>query len=182
MKKGITKAICLVTVLCLALAGCSKKETKTATTKVKSNYVVNGDFEKKKTLDPWKVQKAKGNEVDWYDRKSDATSGQGSLHFFSEQDVSFKAEQTVKELPKGSYELSCKIQGDGANHPDIYIYAEIDGKTYKEKTTINGYKKWNEPKLTKLVVNGGTAKIGISVANGPGGWGTIDDFTLKKLK
>lgn len=145
------------------------------------NLVVNGSFEEEE-LNGWTVNNVDGvtDEVNLYQVSTDASSGVQSFHFYSSNNVDFTLEQTITDVESGTYKLSCKIQGDGAVEPDIYLYAVIDGEVYKAETSLNGYLTWNSPEISDLNVENGTITIGMSVTNGPGGWGTIDDFVLEK--
>lgn len=142
------------------------------------NYVINGSFDASEDLSPWVITNEVTDEVNLYTRASDAKSGTQSLHFYSAGEVDFTCGQEVTGLEDGEYTLSCFIQGDGANASEIYLYAVAGEETLKADASLNGYLSWDNPVIDSIQVTGGSIKVGIEVKNGPGGWGTIDDFTL----
>lgn len=188
MKKVVLMGF--VFVLCVAMVGCKKDNSGKESAQTGSggiaavaddsgNYVVNGDFETE-DLSAWTITNVDDvtEDLGWYDRETDASSGKGSLHFYSSGNVGFTAEQKLTGLPEGKYKLTCNIQGDGAVESDIYLYAIVGGQTYKAEASLVGYMTWSTPALEELNITDGDITIGIAVNNGPGGWGTIDDFNL----
>lgn len=188
MKKVVVMGF--VFMMCVAMVGCKKENSSKGSKQTGSgeaaavadesgNYVVNGDFETE-DLSAWTITNVEDvtEDLGWYDRETDATSGKGSLHFYSGGNVAFTVEQKLTGLPEGKYTLSCNIQGDGAVDPDIYLYAIVNGQTFKAETSLVGYTTWSTPVLDELNITDGNITLGIAVNNGPGGWGTIDDFSL----
>lgn len=181
MKKNLRKKFFVLgtaMTICMATVACGSKKSETTT---ESNYVVNSSFEKD-DVSMWTINNVDGvtQELNIYERATDAVTGDKTLHFYSENNVEFTAEQVITGLESGEYTLSCNIQGDGALDSEIYLYANVDGEIYTIDTSLSGYLTWNTPTIDSINVTGDSVTIGISVKNGPGGWGTIDDFSLTK--
>lgn len=188
MKKRKTSMVGLVFAFSLLCGACGKEsqaaageEHQAASDGETGNLMKDGGFEGV-DLSAWIVTNVGDvtEELELYDRATDAAEGVQSFHFYSSGSTEFSIEQTVDNLEAGAYRLSCQLQGDGANEPEIYLYAVIDGETYQAEAALEGYLKWNTPELTGLSVENGSITVGMSVKNGPGGWGSIDDFILEK--
>ncbi len=146
---------------------------------VAKNYLDNPSFEES-DLSMWKIDNINNvtTELGIQDKEADAKSGTKSLHFYSRNNVHFRAEQEVTDLAPGKYNFSLYIQGGDAQSQDIYIYAHADGKNYQEPTQINGWRNFNNPTIQDIVVGSGTITVGVYVKSSPGSWGTLDDFLL----
>lgn len=147
------------------------------------NYVVNGSFEET-DFTGWTVTNIDDvtEELNVYDRSSDALDGVQSLHFYSgSNDVNFTAEQTISGLEEGTYKMTASIQGDAAGdeNASIVFYAVADGQEYTIDGTLNGYVDWDTVEISGISTTG-EITIGVRVSTAPGGWGTIDAFTLTK--
>ncbi len=148
------------------------------------NYVINGSFEEA-DFTPWVVTNIDDvtEELDVYDRDTDAYEGVQSLHFYSgSSDVNFTAEQTISGLESGNYKFTGHIQGDdvGDENASVYFYVEVGGERQEIETSLDGYVAWNTSELSGIAVDGEDVVVGVSVTLAPGGWGTIDDITLVK--
>ena len=109
----------------------------------------------------------------------DAHSGAVSLHFWDSAPISFKCEQTVGNLPAGSWRVSVQAQGnDVGPDADICLYVIADGKTYTAPIVLQGWVVWQEAVLEHIPCTSGTITVGVSVRCQAGGWGTFDDFEL----
>lgn len=114
-------------------------------------------------------------------RSALARSGDYVLHFWSEEEINFKVEQTITGLEPGYYQLAMYIQGGDADESNMYLYAETTEDTYKEETGVRGYSNWNNPTIENILVLDGTVTIGANIEANPGAWGTIDDFSLIRV-
>ncbi|MCL2050869.1 MAG: hypothetical protein FWG91_03920 [Lachnospiraceae bacterium] len=180
MKKKIVKLFLgLVLSAAFLLSACSNGDSGgRAVADANGNFIPNGNFDDGDDLSPWVITNEITEEVDLYDRATDAISGSGSLHFYSPGTVDFLAVQELSGLEDGTYVLACFMQGDAAEH-EIFLFAESGGTRFEVEGTLNGYVNWNNPSVD-VTVSGGSITVGISVTTGPGGWGTIDDVTLIK--
>ena len=149
----------------------------------KLNYVLNPSFEENKTSMWVTDYSTDTNPTDFQNKSSDAYTGDVSFHFYYAEDFEFTVEQTVTGLGAGSYTLNTNIQGgDVGADAEIYLYAEVDGKTYKSETvTLTGWVNWKTPEIKDIELSSnGDIKIGVYVKCKAKGWGTIDDFYLYK--
>lgn len=146
------------------------------------NYVVNSGFEDA-DRSAWVVTYPEGKaaHTDYQNKAADAKSGNYAFHYYSADGVNFKLEQTVTGLQPGYYSFSLWIQGgDAGTSPNMYLFAEAGGVTYKETTGTSGWVKWSNPVIKKIYVKDKTVKIGAVIQCAAGGWGTLDDFYLYK--
>jgi arabinogalactan endo-1,4-beta-galactosidase len=144
------------------------------------NYVENGSFEDK-DLSMWKIENVGNVTSELYvmDKPSDAKSGSKSLHFWSSNRVNFTVEQTIRGLAPGKYKFSLVIHGGDAKNQDMKIYAVSGGKTYAEKTNVDGWRNFRKPSIAGIEVGAdGTVTVGASVSCDAKGWGSLDDFIL----
>ena len=140
------------------------------------NYVKNPSFEEKDTS-MWNIIYDTENPADYQDKESDANTGTMSLHFWSTDEFSFAAEQTVTDLDSGSYYFSVYAQGgDVGKNAVLYAYVTTGGETYTQAFELTGWCKWVKVEIPEITVTDGTAIVGISVTAAAKGWGTIDDF------
>lgn len=163
-----------------SVSGCTKDGTTiTATVKVCNvNLVANPGYEEP-DMSAWKVtDNGGGNTTDILEKAADALSGEKSFHFYSESEINFDVEQTVKGFAAGKYTLVSNIQGGDIGASDIYLYAKVGEEIYKsEPVTLEGWVKWQTPKITDInVPNGAEVIIGMHVSGAAKGWGTIDDW------
>ncbi len=142
------------------------------------NYVVNGSFEEDDTS-MWSITENSGKQTDYQNKAVDAKTGNISLHYYSATGVDFKVEQTITNIPGGTYILSMFNQGGDTKNPDMYLYAIVDGKEYKATTGTDGWVVWQNPEIRDIVINNGTITIGAIIKCDAGGWGTLDDFCLQ---
>lgn len=147
------------------------------------NFVLNPGFEEMdRTM--WKITHENGTvpHTDYQEKRSDAKSGDYSLHFYSGEAVDFTVEQTITGLEPGYYNLSMFLQGGDANHPNIYVYAISGNQEYKTQTSVNGWVNWSNPQVANILVLDGTITIGARIQADGGAWGSLDDFYLYKMK
>ncbi|MBD8068641.1 glycosyl hydrolase 53 family protein [Bacillus sp. PS06] len=143
------------------------------------NFTLNPSFEDN-DRSMWNLLYDEGvtPHATYQQKASDAKSGEYSLHYYSGEGVDFKVEQTITGLEPGYYNLSMFIQGGDANHPEMYLYAKVNGEEYKAETGVNGWVNWQNPELSDILILDGTITIGARVKADAGAWGTIDDFYL----
>ncbi len=148
------------------------------------NYVVNPSFEDADTS-MWNVTyEGEKNPTDLQEKPSDAVTGDFSFHFWDDSaEQNFNVEQTISGLEAGSYTLTANIQGgDVGSNADIYLYAVINGETYKsDPVTLDGWVVWQTPEIKDIPLDGTSdITIGMHVTAAAAGWGTMDDFYLYK--
>ncbi|WP_175638074.1 glycosyl hydrolase 53 family protein [Metabacillus schmidteae] len=147
------------------------------------NFVLNPSFEDA-DRSMWKfIQKDESSlRVTYQQKASDAKSGEYAVHFYSDEAVDFKVEQTIVGLEPGYYNLSMFIQGGDAEESNMYLYAKTSSENLSEETAVNGWVNWSNPKIEEILVTDGTLTIGANIEAGPGAWGTLDDFYLSKVR
>lgn len=152
----------------------------TLTVKVcRQNLLSNSSFEEKDTS-MWKIT---GNGTDFQNKAADAYSGDYALHFWSNDAVSFTAEQTVTGLEPGTYEFGFYLQGgDVGDEAQMYAYADNGTDCLAKVTGVDGWVNWQNPVVEGITVGeDGTLTVGASVTCAAKGWGTLDDFYLYRI-
>jgi len=141
------------------------------------NYIENYSFENE-DVSMWKaVNLSDIDELFVLDKSTDALTGNRSFHFWSEGEVEFTLEQTVKNLKPGAYNFTLSIQGGDAEAQNIYIYTVVNGVKKTAPAEISSWRVWANPKIKNVPVNG-EITVGIYVKCSAGAWGTIDDVLL----
>ncbi len=156
---------------------------------VEFNYLKNGGFEDG-TEDGWTVkQYGKADQLNVEDKKTDSLSGTWHYHFWSaaKNSVSFDLEQTVDNLPEGTYKFAISIMGGDGGKTNIYSYALVDGEEVGRKPmNISSYGNWDTETVEGIEIsNGAVVTVGIHVeceGSGNGAWGKIDDAALNSQK
>ena len=144
------------------------------------NLVLNPGFE-----DPdrsmWETFSEKnGIPFDYQDFINDAHSGTVAFHFWSEEDMSFRIQQTVYNLPVGRYEASVWSQGGDMTDASMVLYAIADGQYYETSFMNTRWAEWKHPVISDIPVASGNLVIGVKIQCGKKSWGTLDDFSLVK--
>ncbi|MBQ6806031.1 MAG: glycosyl hydrolase 53 family protein [Lachnospiraceae bacterium] len=157
-------------------------EAMQATAKVsvcRMNLLVNSSFEESDTS-MWVIE---GNGTDFQNKAADAYSGDISLHFWSNDEISFTAEQQLIGLEPGTYEFGFYLQGgDVGDAAQMYAYADNGSETLQTETDVEGWTVWQNPVVTDITVGeDGILTVGASIKSGAKGWGTLDDFYLYKV-
>ena len=148
------------------------------TNRKEHNYLKNPSFEDK-TSAPWTIREAAPGTVSIQDKAADAKDGSKSLHFWSEAPVDFTAEQTITDLPAGTYDFSLYVQGDGADSKaTLLIYAISDGVRYEKRFTLDGWLYWRVPVIEAIPCTNGSVTVGVRILAPPGTWGTVDHGEL----
>lgn len=147
------------------------------------NFVKNSSFEESDTS-MWTVTyEGNSNPTDYQKKGPDAHTGDVSFHFWDESAMNFAIEQEFTNLENGIYELSAFFQGGDINtDAKMELYAVTNGSELTAPFVAAGYANWQKPTISTIEVTDGTLTIGVRIACNAKGWGTIDDFTLNKLK
>ena len=150
---------------------------------VEANYLTNYSFEDEDrsmwTITPLQPEP----QADFQIKATDAYSGEVSLHFWNGTAVAFTCEQTVTDLPEGTWRVSVRGQGgDVGEDADIHLYVIADGATYTAPMTFQGWVNWQEAVIEHVPCVSGTLTVGVYVRCRGGGWGTFDDFLLNPEK
>lgn len=143
------------------------------------NLLENSSFEEDKTS-MWIID---GNGTDFQNKPGDAYSGDMSLHFWSNDEISFTVEQQLTGLEPGTYEFGFYLQGgDVGDAAVMFAYAQADDEIWRTDTGVEGWTVWQNPVISDIVVDeDGTLTVGASITSGAKGWGTLDDFYLYKM-
>ncbi|MCF0136467.1 MAG: glycosyl hydrolase 53 family protein [Lachnospiraceae bacterium] len=152
---------------------------------IEYNFLENYSFENME-LDPWVTRDAGGaDELYVEDKVTDSLTGTGHMHFWSSKtdSVNFDLEQTVGDLPAGTYKFTMSIMGGDAGESNIYLYAVINGEiTATMPMVITSYGNWDTQTIRDITVEEGQSlTVGIHVecrGEGNGAWGKIDDALL----
>ena len=150
---------------------------------VEANYLENYSFEDE-DRSMWVITPF-GSEpqADFQVKAADACSGEVSLHFWNGAAVEWQCEQTVTDLPEGSWRVSVQGQGgDTGGDADIHLYVISDGQTYTAPMAFTGWADWHEAVIEHVPCASGTLTVGVYVRCRGGGWGTFDDFLLNPEK
>ncbi|MGN0604788.1 MAG: glycosyl hydrolase 53 family protein [Oscillospiraceae bacterium] len=150
---------------------------------VEPNYIDNYSFEGK-DYSMWNIINVNDvtTELDFQEKSTDAKTGSFSFHFYSENKVDFKLEQTVTNLKPGAYNFSLSLQGGDCANDTMYIYAIADGKEYTQETGVVGWANWQSPSIKDITTESGEITVGIAISCDPKGWGTIDDVLLNPVE
>ena len=150
---------------------------------VEANYLENYSFEDK-DLSVWTITPlAAEPQADFQVKATDAYTGDVSLHFWNGAAVEFRCEQTVRDLPAGTWRISVRGQGgDVGDDADIHLYVIADGETYTAPLTFTGWVDWHEALIEHVPCVSGEVTVGVYVRCRGGGWGTFDDFLLNPEK
>ena len=147
-------------------------------TLLQQNFLQNPGFEDD-DMSAWKIS---GNAVSRKDDSNNVYSGKYCLHFWSEEPVSFCAEQTVT-LDAGTYWLgTCLEGGDAGDAPLFELYVVCGGEETVVPTGVTGWRNWAKPEIRGIAVeeDGTELTVGIRVEAAAGAWGAWDDFFLYK--
>jgi len=147
------------------------------------NYVENPSFEDNDTS-MWNITfEGSSNPTDFQEKEADAHSGAYSFHFWSESDMEFAIEQTITDLPNGTYQLSTYAQGgDMDDTSSLELYAVVNGEEQTASFMMDGYANWQMPQIDGISVTDGTLTIGVRMKCNAKSWGTVDDFTLNLVQ
>ena len=146
------------------------------------NLLTNPGFEDA-SMGAWKITDDVNGTKPCVSRKNDSSnvrSGEYCLHFWDDEDISYKVEQTVY-LKKGTYKLGTWIEGgDAGADPEFKLYARTDNNTYEVPTGVSSWQQYQNPEIEDIVIeeDGMALTVGVSVKCAKNGWGAWDDFYL----
>ena len=151
---------------------------------VEFNFLENYSFEDGDA--GWRIEDlAHADEIYVEDKITDSLTGTKHMHFWSAaaNSVEFTVEQTVENLPAGSYKYAISIMGGDAGEQEVYAYVKVDGETVATAPlTITSYGAWDTARIENVTLGEGqTLTVGIYVkcaGEGNGAWGKIDDALL----
>ena len=154
---------------------------------VEFNFLENYSFEDGDT--GWTITDlAHADEIYVEDKITDSLTGTKHMHFWSAaaNSVEFTVEQTVADLPEGTYKFSISVMGGDAGEQEVYAYAKVDGETVATAPlTITSYGAWDAARIENIAVaRGQTLTVGVYVrcsGEGNGAWGKIDDALLNSM-
>jgi hypothetical protein len=110
----------------------------------------------------------------------DPHSGSKSVHFYNANGGTVELSQTI-HLQPGSYSFSLFTQGDAKGSTDQYIYVQVGSAkvpTIRKSFALAGWAVWQNPEIEFQVSETVSVTVGVHLAYGNGGWGTIDDLYL----
>ena len=153
---------------------------------VNFNYLINGDFEGEDTGE-WVTDNFGGTEQLYIEeKKSDSLDGTKHYHFYSaaKDQVGFRLEQTVDNLPAGTYRFDVSIMGGDAGDYESYAYIKKGDEVSAEcGLQITAWNAWHEGACETEVEEGGSLTVGVYVrCGGAGAWGKIDGATLTRVR
>lgn len=107
----------------------------------------------------------------------DPYSGNHSVHFWSDEPVSFTLAQTVRADVAGDYTAGAYLQGEGEGNATIQL---ISGDTSTSADfDLMGWRNWSSPLTAELTAEAGDElTVLITIELTAGSWGTIDDVSL----
>ncbi len=144
------------------------------------NYAANHSFEDP-DLSMWRCENTGGTEELYCEeKKNDSLTGSFHWHFYSAKadSVGFTLEQTVKDLPGGTWRFGISVMGGDAGEQEIFSYVKVDGRIVSTcPARITKWNEWQTPEITFSCEDGQEVVCGISVkCAGAGAWGKIDDL------
>ena len=154
---------------------------------IKYNFLKDWSFEE--GGEAWTATDlGKADELYVEDKSTDSMTGTKHYHFWSagKNSVRFTLEQSLKELPAGSYSFEISIMGGDAGDTDVYAYVKINGEEIaKAPTVITSYNDWHTARIDRFDVSEGQeVTVGIYVqcsGDGNGAWGKIDDAAVNSI-
>ena len=155
---------------------------------VEYNYLRDYSFEEGGSA--WVVTDLKkADQLYVEDKKTDSLTGSKHLHFWSaaRDSVEFTVEQTVADLPEGTFRFTVSIMGGDAGNQEIYAYVKVNGEIVeKVPMTITSWSNWDtESTAPFLHTAGDEVTVGVYVkcqGSGNGAWGKIDDAMLNSVQ
>lgn len=147
------------------------------------NYLENPGFESA-DYTMWQIEAiAPGKQTDFQQKRTDAFTGEWSLHFWNSESVEWQVTQSVSKLRPGTYRFSIHAQGgDVGDNATLYIFANADGKHYEQSFELTGWRAWTQPVIEGISCESGEITVGAYLKAPGGAWGTLDDFVLSPVE
>ena len=117
---------------------------------------------------------------------SDKHTGAYCYHFYSASGGTVELAQTLT-LPAGGYSFDLFTQGEGKGSEDMYVYVRVGEQTLTESFLLTGWAdslnspNWKNPTIVFTVPEEQEVTVGLHLAYGNGGWGAIDDLSVRAL-
>ena len=124
------------------------------------------------------ISEKDGIPYDFQDFINDAHSGTVAFHYWSEQDMSFRIQQTVYGLELGKYQASVWSQGGDMTDASMVLYVIADGQYYEAPFMNTAWADWQHPVIDNIPVTQGSLVVGVKIQCGSRSWGTLDDFSV----
>lgn len=158
------------------------EEEPAAAVQDEGNLVRNAGFEEE-DLSMWVTASNTADiPYDYQNKSADAHGGNIAFHFWSAQDMDFSIEQTVTGLAEGVYEASVWSQGGDMKNASMTFYVKADGVLYEASFMNTKWVDWQHPLLTDIPVSSGELTLGVHIVCGAKSWGTLDDFSLTRVR
>ncbi len=142
----------------------------------KINYIKNPGFEDI-DMSMWTIS---GNGVS-READNNKRSGEYSLKFWDDKQVTYTAEQKITGIPAGTYELGAYLQGgDAGSNPIFELYITVNGETFKASSKVTAWQEWDNPVVSGIVIpENAEVTVGVKCDAAAGAWGAWDDFYLQ---
>lgn len=139
------------------------------------NYIKNPGFEDE-DMSMWKID---GNAVDRVE-DNNKRSGTFSLKFWADEPVKFTVEQTITDIPTGTYNLGAFLQGGDAGDNAVFeLYIKVNGEELTTPSKVTSWQNWDNPVINNIEIpDGAEVVVGVKVDAQANAWGAWDDFTL----
>ncbi len=155
---------------------------------VEYNYLTDYSFEEDGKGWVW-TDLGKADELYIEDKVTDSLTGTKHMHFWSaaQNSVEFTLEQTVTDLPEGTFTFAVSIMGGDAGNHEVYAYVKVDGEMVgTAPMSITSYGSWSTGEVPAFEHPAGSeVVVGVYVkceGAGNGAWGKIDDALLNSVK
>lgn len=142
------------------------------------NLLKNPGFEDA-NMQMWSIADANGS-ISQKEDSGNAKSGSYCLHFWAEEAISYKVEQTVI-LDAGNYTVGAYLQGgDAGDAASFVLYVETGSKTYSKEASVSDWQNWSNPEVTDICIRENETAVTVKISGqaAAGAWGAWDDFYL----
>ena len=72
--------------------------------------------------------------------------------------------------------------GDMNDKCELVLYAIADGQEYTVNFMDDGWANWQNPEIKDIPVSGGEITFGVRMKCNAKSWGTLDDFSVFRMK
>ncbi len=140
------------------------------------SLIMNGDFEEGRTVG-WDIAGDRG-AVSVSTKQGDV-KGKAALHYWDNKAFKFTAQQTVEDVPDGTYDFTVDTMGGGGEN-GITFFVDVNGQKKTVPVKDTKWNEWHTWTIQGVEVKGGKCTIGVAVDANSGNWGSIDNFTMMK--